>query len=317
MGADPDCEGRRVAVADLGSQALRLEVAEVDTTGVISTLYRERRPLMLARRGALAPRDIDEVVEVLGTFSHTARQYGVRLRAAATAVFRGQPEDVQGALIRGAAERAGVDLRILSPREEAAFSLRGSAGSLGLTGEFLHVEVGGGSCQISLGRGPELVDMVCVPMGAGSFTRWMDQLGTPCPVARRAAAESTARELMRPAGEVARAGAPGVGTGGTAKTLARIEALLAGQREPLRRPLTLSRGGLGEILREVEGWPCVSTGISRYGLTLDRAEVLKAGAILLDAAMAAAGLDRLTFCQDGIRAGLMRADETSWACACP
>lgn len=303
---------RRVAVADLGSQAFRLEVAEVDRDGVISSIYRERRPLMLARRGLLCPGDIAEVVDVLGSFARIADQHQAALRVAATAVFRAQPPEIRQALIQGAREDAGVALCILSPRQEAAFSLRGSAGSMGLKGRFLHVEVGGGSSQVSLGEGPELLDTLSIPEGAGSLTRWMDTLTTPCPIARREEAARHAEDIMAPAARFARATNVGVGTGGTAKTLGRLEAILAGRAEPTHRPFYVTRDGLVDVLAELDCWDCPSVGVRRYHLTRDRAEVLRAGALLLCSAMSALGLDRIEVCQDGIRAGVMRADDGTW-----
>lgn len=302
----------RVAVADLGSQAFRLEVAEVDNDGVISSLYRERRPLMLARRGVLNEGDIQEVIGALKAFSRIAGQYDADLRVAATAIFRQQPDDVQRSLQEKSLAQAGVELRILSTREEAAYSLRGSAGSMGLTSRFLHLEIGGGSCQISLGEGTQLIDTVSVPAGAGSLTRWVEGLREEECRDRAGKLREHTRSLLIPVRTFAGQARIGVGTGGTAKTLARMESVIGGRGEPVHRPIFLTRKGLETILGEIGSWSCPSIGANRFNLTRDRAEVLMAGTVLVGEAMDVTGLNELEICQDGIRAGLMRTDQDAW-----
>lgn len=301
---------RRVAVADLGSQAFRLEVADVSEDGQINSLYRERHPLMLAGRGPLSRVDLEEAVTVIANFGAIARRMNAPLRVAATAVFRAQTQETQQLFLELARRATGTAVHILTPREEATWSLRGTALGMGLSGRYLHLEVGGGSTQISLGEGTELVELEPVAMGATRLTRWLMDLGQRDPRAQLEEATTHVRELMAGA-ERMRGSAPlAVGTGGNARSLARVENLLRGVPEYLN---ILTLAGLEMILGLPEVWSDPSDLIPRFGLPRDRVEVLVAGAILYREVLTITGHDQLTVSEDGIRAGLIRGSDDHWA----
>src|SRR5262245_9242263 len=110
----------RVAVLDLGSNAVRFVLARV-TPGVEFRVIREARVqtrLGGGRRGRLSREAVDETLEAVRDFLADVRDDGaLRVLAVATAAVR----DASNAdrLLRAVRREAGVDVRVLSGPEEA------------------------------------------------------------------------------------------------------------------------------------------------------------------------------------------------------
>jgi exopolyphosphatase/guanosine-5'-triphosphate,3'-diphosphate pyrophosphatase len=143
------------ACIDIGSNTTRLLVAE-PADGRLRELLRQRAFTRIGK--GLLPDDtipakkIKEVAEVVATQVRLARELGTEMmRAVATAAIREAAN--QDDLTRAVAERAGVEVEVLSDEEEARLAFVGATSALDHPpdGDIAVVDVGGASSEIAIG----------------------------------------------------------------------------------------------------------------------------------------------------------------------
>jgi exopolyphosphatase/guanosine-5'-triphosphate,3'-diphosphate pyrophosphatase len=140
---------------DIGSNTTRLLVAE-PADGRLRELLRQRAFTRIAkglrRDDTIARKKIEEVAEVVATQVRLARELGTEtIRAVATAAIREAAN--QDELTRAVAERAGVEVEILSDEEEARLAFVGATNALEHPpeGDIAVIDVGGASSEIAIG----------------------------------------------------------------------------------------------------------------------------------------------------------------------
>jgi exopolyphosphatase/guanosine-5'-triphosphate,3'-diphosphate pyrophosphatase len=140
---------------DIGSNTTRLLVAE-PADGRLRELLRQRAFTRIGK--GLQPDDtipakkIREVAEVVATQVRLARELGtVTIRAVATAAIREAAN--QEDLTRAVAERAGLEVEVLSDEEEARLAFVGATSALDHPpdGDIAVIDVGGSSSEIAIG----------------------------------------------------------------------------------------------------------------------------------------------------------------------
>jgi exopolyphosphatase/guanosine-5'-triphosphate,3'-diphosphate pyrophosphatase len=251
----------RVAAIDLGTNATRLLVADVDD-GSVEEVQRRTRITRLGegvdRRKRLLPVPIARVRNVLADYRREAQSLGAeRVLAVATSAVR---DAENGEAFLGEVEWSyGFATRLLSGDEEAAMTLRG---------------VG------PLKRGTVVIDI-----GGGSTELIAEDFRTSMDVGSVRLTERHGGDLDAMAADV-RAGLPDLaaervlGVDGTTAELAH----LAGEGGTVRRA----------FLDETLAWLTSSTEAERRARLLepDRSEVLAAGVVVLREALAHLGVDR-------------------------
>ena len=146
----------RVAIIDVGSNSVRLLVAAVDQGGAMSEVERDRVYLRLGDDayylGRIRARKLDEVEFVAERFAQRARLIGVdRLETIVTAPGRQSANADELVDVLLDATRGSVV--VLSAEDEARLAWEGAVGSVaGLTGTTAVVDLGGGSCEVAIGR---------------------------------------------------------------------------------------------------------------------------------------------------------------------
>jgi exopolyphosphatase/guanosine-5'-triphosphate,3'-diphosphate pyrophosphatase len=165
----------RVGAVDIGTNSVRLLVAEVHGVGrdaKLETLDRRMRITRLGQgvdaTGALALDDISRTTAVLREYRSALDEYGVtNVRATATSAARDSSN--RDDLFDPAERALGVRPELLSGDEEARLSFLGATASLGVAGEpapYLVVDIGGGSTEFVLGsdapEGVISIDIGCV-----------------------------------------------------------------------------------------------------------------------------------------------------------
>ena len=140
---------------DIGSNTTRLLVAE-PADGRLRELLRQRAFTRIGK-GRLPGEEIPakkirEVADVVATQVRLARELGTEMmRAVATAAIREAAN--QDDLTRAVAERAGVEVEVLSDEEEARLAFVGATSALDHPpdGDIAVVDVGGASSEIAIG----------------------------------------------------------------------------------------------------------------------------------------------------------------------
>jgi exopolyphosphatase/guanosine-5'-triphosphate,3'-diphosphate pyrophosphatase len=263
----------RCACIDIGSNTTRLLVATDEGPRLVE-LFSERAFTRLGAScgydGEIGPDKIAEVATVVGHQVRLAHELGVaRLRIVATAAVR---QAANGpALAAAIRDGCGATLEILPTDEEARLAFAGAVGMLGQPppGPLAVVDVGGGSTELVVGTATGGVTWsVSLPLGSSVVTD--ADLPSDPPSAselarlrRKLSRVFAAVEAPRPTTAYA--------VGGSATSLQRLVGSVL-EREALAR-------GLQALVTR----PAAEIAL-RLGLHPERARLLPAGILLLDAA---------------------------------
>jgi len=294
-----------VAVVDLGSTAVRLLLVRIARGADYRVLARERVPTRLGAGapGTLPRRAVHETLRAIHRFfkRHSSPGRGPRVIAVATSAVRDarDRERLLGPLRR----REGIDVQVLSARDEAQLGVEAAVDSLPFT-DGVVADLGGASLQLSRVRARRFVSSASLPLGAVRTTRRFLRHDPPRPRElqefRRVIRQTLVDAVPPPArGEVV------VGLGGIVRTLASVH--LRSQRgddRKHRHGLRMAQSDITAIRERLEGSSRRRRGKIR-GLKSERADIVLAGAIVIEEVMVYGGYLTLIVCTRGVRDGLL------------
>ena len=284
-----------LAAIDVGTNAVRMELARPLPDGSLQTLHQERDPVRPGE-GVFAtgsiPREVaDRLLSTLRRYGTLCRRDGARLRAVATSAVR---EARNGAdIVRRARDEAGIELEVVSGREEARLICLGVLHGKPAHVRSLVVDIGGGSTEVATANGEHPTDLWSVAVGAVRVT---EMFGTSAKIApgRLALVRSYAAEAFRE-GVPKRFRHPSVALGSSG-TINAVVGFAASKR----RSATAK-----EIAKAVEELAKMGIEERRRHFDPGRAEIVVGGAIILDAAVRHMGLTAVTSVDTGLRNGLL------------
>ena len=294
--------GRRLAVVDLGSNTFRLVVFEYRPGGPFRLVDEVREVVRLTEGTApgapIAPAAVERATRVARLFAGFCDGSDIdEVRAVATSAIRDAPngDEVLQAIID-----AGLPARVVSGHEEARYGYLGAINGTTLT-DGLIAELGGGSIQVGRVEDRLLTHAMSQPLGAVRMTDafMAGDLQTPDDV----------RALRRHALDVLRldpwiSDAPRlVAMGGAVRTLATMAQKAAAYPLGEVHGFLLSRDALRDLIERMTALPRRERR-RIPGLKADRADIMLAGAVVMDALLQAAAVDRVEVCAEGLRWGV-------------
>ena len=161
------------AAIDVGSNAIRLQIASVDQPGTYRVIELDRRPVRLGHggfeTGALDPDSRTEALEALKRFRNIADKHSAKtIRAVATSAMR---EAKDGPAFIKEAAALGVNLEVLSGEAEARMISLGILSGLKFDPPLgLFMDIGGGSAELAVGNRTSSFVTFSVPIGAVRLT---------------------------------------------------------------------------------------------------------------------------------------------------
>jgi exopolyphosphatase / guanosine-5'-triphosphate,3'-diphosphate pyrophosphatase len=292
----------RVAVVDVGSNAVRLVLARVTPGVEFRVIRQERVQTRLAghRAGRLPRAAVRQTLRAVRDFLAEVRtESGPRVLAIATAAVRDAPNADR--LLVPLRRETGVEVHVLSGAEEArlgaAAALWGQSVDRGAV-----VDLGGGSLQIARIRAGRIARVSSVPLGAVRTT--LRFLRHDPPRAREIQAlRRETRDRLLGILPRAQAGDALIGLGGSLRALGRIYVGANGRRSG-RRQLRLRRDDVTAVRARLE--PLTERQRRRVpGLRAERADVILAGAVVIEELMTLGGYEAVTLSAHGVRHGVL------------
>ena len=293
----------RLAVLDLGSNAVRLILATV-TPGVdFRVLRQERVQTRLAghRRGLLPRAAVEQTLKAVSRFLAEVRQgSSPRVLAVATAAIRDAPNADR--LLAALRREEGVKVRILSGLEEARLGAAAVLWQRPLDRGAI-VDLGGGSLQVTRVRAGRIARVASVPLGAVRtplrFLRHDPPRTREIQALRRETRDRLLGVLPR-----AHAGDVLIGLGGSLRALGRVFLKSVDRNGASPHWLRLRREEIAGLRARLE--PLTVRQRRRVrGLKAERADVIVAGAVVIVELMTLGGYEILTVCDEGVRHGLL------------
>lgn len=293
-----------MAVVDLGSTAVRFLLARISPNSGCRLLVEEREPTRLGGGppGVLPRGAIDETLRAVHRFfaRHSLNGRGPRVIAIATSAVREARNRER--LLEPLRRREGVDVQVLSARDEARLGVEAALDSLSFR-DGVVADLGGASLQLSRVRDRKVVSTASLPLGAVRTTSRFLRQNRPKPRALQALRNEIRAHLL---GSLppARRGEIMVGLGGTVRTLASIH-LRSHQGERKRRHgLQLHQSDVTAVRERLESLSRRKRRKIR-GLKAERADIILAGAIVIEEALVFGGYLRLVVCTRGVRDGIL------------
>ncbi|MCC5652054.1 Ppx/GppA family phosphatase [Nostoc sp. XA013] len=311
----PPKQHRIIAAIDLGTNSLHMVVVKIDPTlPAFSIIAREKETVRLGDRnlttGELKPEIIKKAIAALGRFQEVAKTINAEtIIAVATSAVREAPNG-KDFLYRVETE-LGLSVNLISGQEEARRIYLGVLSGMEFHNQpHMIVDIGGGSTELILADSHQARTLTSTKVGAVRLT---SELITTDPISNteflylqsyaRGMLERSVDEILANLefGESPRL----VGTSGTIETLAMIHARENSSVIPSTlNGYQLSLNDLQELVNRLRKLSN-SERAAIPGMPDKRAEVILAGAVILQEAMTLLGSESITVCERSLREGVI------------
>ena len=306
-----------LAAVDVGSNSCRLKIARV-VAHRLKVLHEDREVTRLGTSvfasGLVSPEAMAATLRALKRFQRAVQAHGVdRIRVVATSAMR----DARNAAAFQAWVKAetGWTMETISGLEEARLIHAGvMAGEPSLRGRGVLIDIGGGSCEITVSEHKRIKETVSLPLGAVRLTEEFLQEDPPPAEGLARLRQFVARELRRAHRRI-HPGRPTVviGTSGTAAALS--DALSAGKNGSKAQKRTSeksssSAGGMvpARDVRKLAGKLARMTLPEREavaGIGPRRAEIIVAGTQVFSELLESFALPGFRYSPLGLRDGVL------------
>jgi exopolyphosphatase/guanosine-5'-triphosphate,3'-diphosphate pyrophosphatase len=298
----------RVAIIDLGTNSVRFDIHQIGPSGELKSLHREKLQIRLGQgvflTGRLDPSAIRRALQAFESFHAMAQSMRVeKLVAFGTSALREAGDS--DAFLKRIKTRTKINVRIISGEEEARYIAEGIlANEQDLKGSFALVDIGGGSTEVSICKGRKVLRATSFALGTARLQQVFLKTIPP--------REPHKKGERRPV-EALRSHIKGlvlskclaedwprvdriVGSSGTIKALNRI----------LKRKdkKAFSRSDLKDLVREMEEMTLEDL-LSIPGMEARRADMILAGAVLLEEIASAMGATKIQATDYSLRDGIL------------
>jgi len=300
----------RLAAIDIGTNSIRLVVAEVQPDASYRVLDQDREMTRLGRglysSGRLGDSPMEQSFQALGRMKAIADGFGVvELRAIATAAVR---EAANGReFVREAWRRHRVRIEVVTAEEEARLAFRSVTRHYDLDDQLTAiVDIGGGSAEVILAATGVVDQVVSLPLGA---VRLSERYGKSDPLkpkhwkALRRAIDRTIKEAI---GKPPFAAEVMIGSGGTFTNLVEMAQAERDGKITHTGDQTLSRAEISRLLDRLRETPLAARR-EIPGLNPQRADIIVAGVAVIARLARRLGTQRILVNDRGVRDGVLLA----------
>ncbi len=299
-----------LAAVDVGTNSLHLVVARVTDDDHFEVIEREKEMVRLGTGSGdmkrLSADAIERGVAALDRFRQIADISGATMRAVATSAVR-EAENSDDFIGRARRE-AGVDVEVISGVEEARLIHLGVLLALPFFDErMLLCDIGGGSTEVLIGQGTDVLAAASLKLGAVRLTNRFfagDRLHPSAIDACRRFVSSTFSSFDR---AVSRHGFDvAVGSSGTIDQVVRLVSAAAGETSPRSwNGATISAGQVSEVTSTIIRARREKGRLQLPGLDDKRADIILAGALILEGLVTRFDVQEVTFSDYALREGVL------------
>ncbi|MET0401032.1 MAG: Ppx/GppA phosphatase family protein [Cystobacter sp.] len=296
-----------LAAIDVGTNAVRLELARPDADGSLETLHQERDPIRpgegVFASGVMPEETADRLLSTLRRYAALCRRHKARVRAVATSAMRDARNQEQ--IVQRVRDEAGLNLEVVSGKEEARLICLGVLHRKPSHVRSLLVDIGGGSTEVVLATGERPDELWSLPMGSVRLTEMFDASGKVTPKQLRLM-RSYVEEQLRKAIPERLPNLPRMALGSSG-TISAVVGFAASEGT--------AHASLRQLQNTVDALADMTPERRRKRFDPRRADIIVAGATILERAARHLGVESIAAVNRGLRDGLLvdllyRQDET-------
>ncbi|MBI4727016.1 hypothetical protein HY768_07310 [candidate division TA06 bacterium] len=293
----------KIAAIDIGSNAIRMAVAEVSAEGVPEHFKHYREPVRLGAdvftTGRVGTEALNSALAALKKYQIIIRTEEVlAVRAVATEALRRAANCSE--ILQTIERETGLKAEIISPRAEAELAFKALAAQIDINGKnILHWDLGGGSLELSTIINGTLAESQSFELGAIRLLQNIkvsdkaQALSDVTTLAGNALAWLNEAQRQHPTDFL-------IGTGGSLELLADLAVQVTGSG----KKNILPRDGLEKVIDALIPLD-IGQRMERFGLKPDRADVALPAALLLLVLLGNIKLDEIQVPGVGLKEGLI------------
>lgn len=300
--------GTRLAAIDVGSNAIRLVIGEIDRHGDIKILKKVREPVRLGKdvfsNGEISNKTRAKAIESFEKFRDLMKDLGVsRSKAVGTSALREAKDREQ--FIHDIKKNTGIALNVIDGIEEGRLIFSAVAHRVDLHEKVsLLIDIGGGSVELTIADHGRPVASQSFKLGTVRMLGVLEERGL-----KEKSLRSVIEELFSPVrtflNQHTKNGRKfhidqAIGTGGNFECLGKLRVALL-QKSSI---FSMNRRELEEVVTHLESMS-VKERIHYLRLRPDRADVVVPAALVTLAIMNAADVDLLMVPYVGLRDGIL------------
>jgi exopolyphosphatase / guanosine-5'-triphosphate,3'-diphosphate pyrophosphatase len=294
-----------IGAIDVGSNAMRLAVASVNTSGKFTVLESLRAPVRLGTdvfsEGFISEASIEKTVGAFARFRTVLEKHGVTMvKAVATSATReAHNRDI---FIDRIKQRSGIELIPITSDEEARLILRAIQSRLDLKKrKSLSIDIGGGSVEFTLSFGETIIATQGYRIGTVRLLNALQSKTLDQEKLVQLINEYIYPVLARARAEIGYKGIEVfIGTGGNVEALTDMRVALGGKNSVHK----LTAGELAVISMKLQGMS-LTDRVRQLHMRPDRADVILPAAIILQRVLQDSGLDVIQIPKVGVKEGLL------------
>lgn len=299
------------AAVDSGTNSTRLLVVDAEGRDVVRVARITRLGRAVDATGRLDPEALERTLAVLAEYRDAWVRAGVvpgDVVIAATSAVRDATNRERW--FAGVRDLTGVDPVVLSGDEEARLSYTGAVGQVDVPAPTMVVDVGGGSTELIVGSGDEVAAAHSLQVGAVRVTERHLPSDPPTAeevhAARRMVDEAVgvAVERLHAAGAALAGVRSLVGVAGTVATLAALHAGARSADDPGLHGHRIPAAHVADLAGRLAAMTTAQRA-ALPGVPEGRADVLAAGALVLDAVVARVGVPEVVVSLADVLDGLV------------
>jgi len=297
-----------LAAVDIGSNSVRLKIARLQG-GRLKEVHEDREVTRLGEGvfsgGLLSPESMSKTVDVLRRFHRATQEWGTdTVRVVATAALRDARNS--RAFLEWVRSTTGWNVEIISGLEEARLIHLGIISSSRVNANpVLLVDLGGGSCELTLSRKGQIIETVSLPLGAVRLTNEFLSHDPPRKGELERMRGFVAREMGRIQDRIRSARVRAViATSGTAAALAAVSSHLSRKRKEKSNAKVVTREMMHRVVKQITRMP-LEQRRKVPGIGPRRAEIICAGAVVYGELLDRCHLAGFRYSPLGLRDGIL------------
>lgn len=303
---------QKIAAIDVGSNAMRMMVGNVDETWVVAPIENIRLPVRLGAdvfgSGSVGEQTILQTINAFLHFQRVAQEFGVvSIRAVGTSALREAAN--RDILLDRIARSSGIEVDVISGIEEARLIHTAVAHAIDLNGKrAVMIDIGGGSVEVTISEDRNIISTESYSMGTVRLLQKLDgrhQSGIqashdqrPFSLMVREYSEAARRRIDH---EIGRSRVDVcIGTGGNVEDFGRLRQRWFGKRDDS----LVTIGELQDLIEELNSMS-IPQRIRKLKLRPDRADVILPAAIVLQMIAREAGVRQIEIPRVGLKDGVL------------